>query len=401
MPANANVVVPQVFSALEFNSTPFYVLVETLVKPTILIPHIGNFLPDARKMYSQTYPIPYQTDVFETIAYHTKNLPNMQTYFGVEVVLRFAKFDQEVAKKVLKPPLNHDGYNESALLEVEDALPTHLTIEINGRSPKMPHILPSSKPTLDGRRNPRPISVTSLLKLARNFKNTVKISWMHDYSSYVYHIMGIYLMQKRSVSELCNSLSQTSVLSLEECKKAVTDKLASKKPVQKCDESPELQICELQADDDLILPTTISVQLVCPLSKSRISLPVRASTCSHIQCFDATSYLLLNSNKPTWLCPVCDGPAPYSLLLVDQVIMDALKQESTSNTDTIIFNQNGEWTPGEPNITDVDTDEETLDIATSQSRKRPVSPPLDSSSKRGLFSLHNLYSSVSRDDINR
>lgn len=57
----------------------------------------------------------------------------------------------------------------------------------------------------------------------------------------------------------------------------------------------------------------LSPQLV----KMRLSVPCRAETCAHLQCFDAVFYLQMNEKKPTWMCPVCDKPAPYDQLIID------------------------------------------------------------------------------------
>lgn len=53
------------------------------------------------------------------------------------------------------------------------------------------------------------------------------------------------------------------------------------------------------------------------LGKMRLTIPCRAITCSHLQCFDATLYIQMNEKKPTWVCPVCDKKAPYEHLIID------------------------------------------------------------------------------------
>lgn len=53
------------------------------------------------------------------------------------------------------------------------------------------------------------------------------------------------------------------------------------------------------------------------LVKMRLSVPCRAETCAHLQCFDAVFYLQMNEKKPTWMCPVCDKPAAYDQLIID------------------------------------------------------------------------------------
>ena len=63
----------------------------------------------------------------------------------------------------------------------------------------------------------------------------------------------------------------------------------------------------------LLTPLPLPPQLV----KMRLSVPCRAETCAHLQCFDAVFYLQMNEKKPTWMCPVCDKPAPYDQLIID------------------------------------------------------------------------------------
>ena len=48
----------------------------------------------------------------------------------------------------------------------------------------------------------------------------------------------------------------------------------------------------------------------------RMTFPCRASTCDHLQCFDAQLYLMMNEKKPKWVCPVCNKSAYYENLLI-------------------------------------------------------------------------------------
>jgi len=58
-----------------------------------------------------------------------------------------------------------------------------------------------------------------------------------------------------------------------------------------------------------------------------MSVPCRSSTCHHLQCFDAATYLQMNEKKSTWLCPVCDKPAEYDSLIIDgYVCMHQMRQ---------------------------------------------------------------------------
>ncbi|MEQ2233037.1 hypothetical protein ILYODFUR_017642, partial [Ilyodon furcidens] len=75
---------------------------------------------------------------------------------------------------------------------------------------------------------------------------------------------------------------------------------------------------KLTADPDSEIATTsLRVSLLCPLGKMRLTVPCRAVTCSHLQCFDAALYLQMNEKKPSWICPVCDKNAAYENLIID------------------------------------------------------------------------------------
>lgn len=52
----------------------------------------------------------------------------------------------------------------------------------------------------------------------------------------------------------------------------------------------------------------------------RLTVPCRAVTCCHLQCFDAALYLQMNEKKPTWICPVCDKKAAYESLIIDGLV---------------------------------------------------------------------------------
>lgn len=73
-----------------------------------------------------------------------------------------------------------------------------------------------------------------------------------------------------------------------------------------------------KSEDAEIVATSSIMSLKCPLSTLRIDVPCRSSVCSHNQCFDASSFLQLQEQAPTWTCPVCNKAAAYEHLQVDQ-----------------------------------------------------------------------------------
>merc|ERR1719430_1952450 len=77
-----------------------------------------------------------------------------------------------------------------------------------------------------------------------------------------------------------------------------------------------------------------------------MSMPCRPTTCDHLQCFDASLFLMMNEKKPTWTCPVCDSPAKYDDLMVDGYFQEVIKAEELPDEENeIILNQDGSWNP--------------------------------------------------------
>ena len=75
-----------------------------------------------------------------------------------------------------------------------------------------------------------------------------------------------------------------------------------------------------------------------------MSTPCRASTCSHLQCFDASLFLLMNERKPTWSCPVCDKAALYDNLVIDGYFQEVLSSNKLlSDINEIQLLQDGSW----------------------------------------------------------
>lgn len=94
-------------------------------------------------------------------------------------------------------------------------------------------------------------------------------------------------------------------------------------------------------DPDIQATSTV-MSLKCPLSTLRIDLPVRGIQCRHNQCFDATSYLQLQEQGPTWLCPICNNSATFDNLAVDDYVKDILLKTSRE-TDQVTIEPDGKW----------------------------------------------------------
>ena len=74
----------------------------------------------------------------------------------------------------------------------------------------------------------------------------------------------------------------------------------------------------------------------------RITTPCRGIGCKHNQCFDASSYLQLQEQAPTWTCPVCNKTAAWEHLVLDIYMQDILKSTS-KNTEEVTIEPDGRW----------------------------------------------------------
>ena len=95
-------------------------------------------------------------------------------------------------------------------------------------------------------------------------------------------------------------------------------------------------------DDDVQAISTV-LSLKCPLSYCRISLPVRSVYCDHMECFDASSFLMLQQQATTWTCPICNKALHYSALAVDEYLQEILVKTASYDIDEIEIGEDGQW----------------------------------------------------------
>ncbi|OKL56745.1 hypothetical protein UA08_07883 [Talaromyces atroroseus] len=185
-----------------------------------------------------------------------------------------------------------------------------------------------------------------------------------------------------------------------------------------------------RAHDADIVATSTVMSLKCPLSTLRIEIPCRSVTCTHHQCFDASSFLQLQEQAPTWTCPVCNKFTGFESLQVDQYVDEILKSTST-DVEQVTIEPDGVWhdnkadsqgdkPDGEARASDADEDfieiadlftptpnfkrEETTDSANllatpvTQSRFKPASSLPKSGQKRPPPQVVDLTGSDDEDD---
>ncbi|TGZ72822.1 hypothetical protein CRM22_001851 [Opisthorchis felineus] len=366
---------PAILHGFRFQESPFFREIDVLYPPQVITPtHIG--FATGRRSYDRSLCLRFTADQAETITYHCRRTAADRMEFGIQVIMRFARLDPTFCEQLSKAYGLLAGQESSVAPPIqmsEDSLPVHLAIQVNGHPVQLPSLLPSNRPGMDGRRNPRPVNITQFLRVSPAMPNYIKLTWTHDYSSFVYSLVGVYLMHKRSPQQLCCLLKSKAFQNAEKMKLELIRKLSpnSKESLQ----TPKTQISSENAiqdavndDDDLVMPNTLPVQLLCPLSKCRIEVPVRGHHCSHVQCYDATTYLIINERKPSWNCPVCDKKAYYEDLMIDGLFLEVLNSKCTQDMDEVVFHEDGSWSVSE-NCSNASKPSCPEDIRSSESQR--------------------------------
>ncbi|PTB71375.1 zf-MIZ-domain-containing protein [Trichoderma longibrachiatum ATCC 18648] len=218
----------------------------------------------------------------------------------------------------------------------------------------------------------RPVDITSALRLKRDYMNNIEFTYaLTTKVSFVLPLQKYYL-----IVNLCKVTT-------------VPDLVATIASRSKITEESVIRDLNKIAQDPDVVATSQVLSLKCPLSYMRLEVPCRSVRCTHLQCFDATSYLQLQEQGPQWLCPICNKPAPFEQLAVDGYVK-AILEKTPKSLETVTIEPNGKWfskPPREEALSrpngaqleddDGDDDDEDDDVEVSEiiiGGRRPATP---------------------------
>ncbi|KAH8372143.1 hypothetical protein KR093_010179 [Drosophila rubida] len=344
----------------------FYDVLDTLVKPSTLVPRNTQRVQEVPFYFTLT---PQQAT---EIASNRDIRNSSKIEHAIQVQLRFCLVETSC--------------------DQEDCFPPSVNVKVNNKLCQLPNVIPTNRPNVEPKRPPRPVNVTSNMKLSPTVTNTIMVQWCPDYTRS--YCLAVYLVKKLTSAQLLHRMKTKGVKPADYTRGLIKEKLT------------EDADCE-------IATTMLKVSLICPLGKMKMSLPCRASTCSHLQCFDASLYLQMNERKPTWNCPVCDKPAIYDSLVIDGYFQEVLGSSLLKSDDTEIqLHQDGSWstpglrsdtqildTPSKPAKVEVISDDVEL-IDDSKPMKSDLSPaPEDQPTSTSNSETVDLTLSDSDDDM--
>ncbi|CAO1339167.1 unnamed protein product [Diamesa serratosioi] len=207
--------------------------------------------------------------------------------------------------------------------EQDDYFPPNVQIKVNGKICPLPNPIPTNKPGVDPKRPPRPVNITQNVKVSPTVANVISVQWQTEFNRGF--VISCYLVRKLTSEQLLQRMKIKGIKPSDFTRGLIKEKLN------------EDADCE-------IATTMLRVSLICPLGKMRMTTPCRASTCMHLQCFDASLYLQMNERKPTWNCPVCDRAALYENLVIDGYFQDVIASSNLKSDDNEIqLQKDGSW----------------------------------------------------------
>ncbi|XP_029141613.1 E3 SUMO-protein ligase PIAS2 isoform X1 [Protobothrops mucrosquamatus] len=304
---------PPVHPDVQLKNLPFYDVLDVLIKPTSLVQSSIQRFQEKFFIFALT---PQQV---REICISRDFLPGGRRDYTVQVQLRLCLAETSCPQ--------------------EDNYPNSLCIKVNGKLFPLPGYAPPPKNGIEQKRPGRPLNITSLVRLSSAVPNQISISWTSEIGKN--YSMSVYLVRQLTSAMLLQRLKLKGIRNPDHSRALIKEKLTAD-------------------PDSEIATTSLRVSLMCPLGKMRLTIPCRAGTCTHLQCFDAALYLQMNEKKPTWICPVCDKKATYDNLILDGLFMEILNE--CSDVDEIKFQEDGSWCPMRPK-------KESLKVVSSQCPK--------------------------------
>jgi E3 SUMO-protein ligase PIAS1 len=208
-------------------------------------------------------------------------------------------------------------------IEQADDFPPNCVIKVDDNPVVLPAVIPTNKPNAEQKRYSRPVDITQYIQSQRHNMNRthkLEIDWFSDRRTWA---VGIWLVHRQNADILLGRMLSNGIRrSIDETKKRIT--------------------LMLDGDDDTIALDQLKISLLCPLMKTRMNIPARTKTCSHLQCFDLLNYLNMNEKRPSWKCPQCNANAHFDNLIVDQYFMDLLKAVE-QNVEEVELLRDGNW----------------------------------------------------------
>ncbi|XP_056143580.1 E3 SUMO-protein ligase PIAS2-like [Lampris incognitus] len=292
--------IPPAHPGVQMTSLPFYDVLNVLLRPSPLLAHTVQ--GGVRKNYFGFALTPQQV---QEVCLSKGFLPGGGSDYMVQIQLRVCLSETSCPQ--------------------EDNFPHSMCIKVNRKPLRWPGSVPRQRHGAEQKRPRKPLNITSLVRLSSDVSNHITVELVHEVGKL--YSMSVYLVRQLTPPLLIQKLRMKGIQNPNHSRRLIKEIFTA-------------------GPGSEIVTTSIGVSLMCPLGKMRLTVPCRAVTCSHLQCFDAALYLRMNEKKPTWICPVCDKKAAYESLIIDGLFMEILND--CSDVDEVKFQEDGTLCPVRP-----------------------------------------------------
>lgn len=293
-------------------------------RPLPMYEHIGEVVkPSKLTTISSTTLLNFRLNKEHTQLLSDKSL---------QILLRLSRYRKQKGKDWdLYPPL-------------KDLLPSVMSVSVNNCAVKLPDFRRTKKGQQPQRFN-LPIDITPYCTPTYKRVNVMLLDLRDPSNNYALfqYAFTVDIVKHLTVDEVIKQMKATSTISVADCKNFVKKKL-----------TPDL--------NSSVCTTSLELSLICPLGKVRMKTPVRPYTCSHLQCFDAHTFLMMNEQRPSWICPVCNKPSEFEYLRVDEYFTEILEQCTSEEVQLL---EDGSWKPHQ-------VKEEVVDLLSQQQNKENI-----------------------------
>lgn len=164
----------------------------------------------------------------------------------------------------------------------DDHLPPNLVVQLNSQQlTNLPIPKPCTRQQMDLIRPGREIDITSYCMFNPALNNELAMTWsyraentsLHSQYANAQFALHIFLAQHLTIEDLCEQMqNKTTKFYREDLIKLVAKAIATDRDLG------------LEVSDQIL-------KLKCPIDQRRLKIPIRATTCQHLQCFDLTNYI--------------------------------------------------------------------------------------------------------------
>ncbi|OAF66374.1 E3 SUMO-protein ligase PIAS4 [Intoshia linei] len=201
----------------------------------------------------------------------------------------------------------------------KDHFPFRLQVRVNQHEVKLPAAKPSHRQGVESEIPAIPLNITSFINQSTLRHNEVELNFLFDKKDL--HCASVYFVKKYSSNDLIQFIKSKEHVTLDGFERLAKEKF--------------------HGDRDIILEK-ITATVICPLTKQKMTLPCRSTSCTHLQCFDAITFTQMNEVNAKWLCPICHQYIFFDTIAIDDYFINILKKVESGVEEVDIF-PNVEW----------------------------------------------------------